>query len=248
MNFFAKLLLGTKEPKYTIRRHAIFIYKLNVIRIWRNKKYNDFGLERFFRLFLACSQFVFILSLLVRDISGRLGLIGRKLGVEFYVIFKLVLPLSLLIFSRIDSSFQIAIVTYMLIETLLYLNCLIFLSDVFAKPISYKRSILLLFLNYIEVALEYAVIYAYFNNTKREFLSTNITNMKAVYFSFVTSATVGYGDIYPKTDLGYFIVVSQILVSLIFVALYLNFYSSRIENISYYNKKEKVQFRERNFK
>ncbi len=45
--------------------------------------------------------------------------------------------------------------------------------------------------------------------------------MSAIYFSFVTIATVGYGDIAPKSTLAQFTVVSEIMVGLYLLAVIL---------------------------
>ena len=236
--FFRTLFLGQENthPKNKLQP-AIKNQWQNVLLIWTNKHYNDFGLERIIRLTLALLAFIFP-GLYIRDIFGRFGLLGRKLGVEFYVLFKLFLPI---LFFKLDwtDNLIVAIVSgVMAVETIVYLATLIYLSNEFAKPISYRRSLTTLFINYIEICLNYAVIYSYCNLTIPAFFKEKLTtDIQTIYFSFATSATVGYGDIVITNSFGQLLVISQIILFLVFVVLFLNFFASKVQEPSYYNAK-----------
>lgn len=232
------LLLGQEQSRPTNKlRPAIKNQWLNVKRIWNNEHYNDFGIERIIRLTLSLLLFIFP-GLYVRHFFGKLGLLGRKLGIEFYVLIKLLLPI---IFFKLNltNNLIVAIISgVMAIETVLYLATLIYLSNEFAKPISYRRSITTLFINYIEVCLDFAVIYSYCNITIQNFFNHKLTSdIQSIYFSFATSATVGYGDITTSDSFGQFLVISQIVIFLIFIALFINFFASKVQNPTYYNSK-----------
>jgi Ion channel len=60
-----------------------------------------------------------------------------------------------------------------------------------------------------------------------------------IYFSFITSATIGYGDYYPATPMGKLLVSLQSVLFLIFVALFLNFFSSKVESKGYFDHTNK---------
>ncbi len=237
-NFIRILLLGQEhsKPKNKLRP-AIKNQCLNVKRIWNNEHYNDFGIERLIRLFLALLLFIFP-GLYIRAVFSKFGLLGRKLSVEFYVILKLILPI---IFFKLDwtNNVIVAIISaIMAIETIIYLAALIFLSNEFARPISYRRSLTTLFINYIEVCLDYAVIYSYCNFAIPGFFKEKLTtDIQAVYFSFVTSATVGYGDILVVKPFGQYLVISQVILFLVFVGLFINFFTSKVQDPTYYNAK-----------
>ena len=85
------------------------------------------------------------------------------------------------------------------------------------------RTLLLLTLNFLESGLTFAIIY----------LSGNYLNVQmlmpidAIYYSFVTSATIGYGDIYPITVIGKKIALIQIFCSISYIVLFFNFFSSK---------------------
>jgi hypothetical protein len=236
--FIRTLLLGQEHSQPTNKlRPALKNQWLNVKRIWTNEHYNDFGLERIIRLTLAISLFAFP-GLYIRAFFGKFGLLGRKLGVELYVLIKLFLPI---IFFKLNWTDNLAVAVFsgiMAFETVLYLATLIFLSNEFARPISYRRSLTTLFINYIEVCLNYGVIYSYCNSAIPNFFKEKLTtDLQAVYFSFATSATVGYGDIVTTNAFGQYLVISQIILFLVFVALFINFFASKVQDPTYYNAK-----------
>lgn len=240
--FFRILLLGQNQTHTKKKvKPAIKNQCLNVRRIWNNKDYNDFGIERIFRLLISISLFLFP-GLYIRSISGKFGLISRKLAVEFYVILKLILPI---IYFKLNLTEYLSIAilaSYMAVETLVYLAALIFLSNEFTKPISYRRSILTLFINYIEICLDFAVIYSYCNFAIPNFFKEKLTTgIQAIYFSFVTSTTVGFGDITVTNSFGQTLVIIQILLFLMFIGLFINFFTSRANELSYYTTKKKIK-------
>lgn len=236
--FFQLLIKGQQHARPQKKLYPAYKnHKLNVYRIWKNKKYNDFGTERVIRLFLVLSQFVFP-GLKVRHEFGKKGLLSRKLGVELYVWLKLLFPVLIFPLELATNGWITVIVIYLMIETILYLATLIYLSNEFSEPISYRRSLTFLFLNFIEIVLYFAVIYSYFNYHTTNFLNKHFeTDTDAIYFSFVTSATVGFGDYFPVSVLAKRLVIIQIILFFVFVGLFLNFFASRIQNPTYYNNK-----------
>ena len=240
-NFLIKLFIGTYKLEYNLNP-AIQNQAKNVKRVWNNTKYKDFGIERIARLILVSIQFIFP-TLYIRHLTGKMGLLFRKLGVELYVILKLILPIIFFKLHLTDSPIILGITIYMLIETLIYLSSLIFLSDIYASPITYKRSLLLLFINFIEIGLEYSVIFSYFNSHIKDFFTSNIGSaMDLIYFSFVSLSTLGFGDISVKEHVGKTIVLCQILTFILFVGLFLNFYASKIQDLTYFNSKKKPKW------
>lgn len=238
IQFLRTLFLGQEKTQPKKKpQPAIKNQWQNVKRIWTNEHYNDFGLERIIRLTLSLLLFVFP-GLYIRDIFGRAGLLGRKLGVEFYVLFKLFLPILFFKLHLTDYLIVAVISGILASETVLYLATLIYLSNEFSKPISYRRSLTTLFINYIEVCLNYAVIYSYCNFVTPDFFKEKLTSsIQAIYFSFATSATVGYGDIVVTNSFGQLLVISQIILFLVFVVLFINFFASKVHDPSYYNDK-----------
>ncbi|TNE69101.1 potassium channel protein [bacterium] len=243
--FFLTLFLGheNSRPKNRKVNPAIKNQIQNVKRIWNNEKYNDFGLERIIRLSLAISLFFFP-GLYVRSFSGQFGLLARKIGVEIYVVFKLLLPLFFFQIGWTNHLWVAIIAAIMATETVIYLATIIYLSNEFTSPISYRRSLTTLFFNYMEICLNFAIIYSYCNYNIPDFFKNKLTSgLDAIYFSFVTSTTVGFGDIVVNKGFGQFLVIIQSILFLVFVGLFINYFTSNVQTPTYYNQGKKTDIK-----
>ena len=207
-----KILSAEKaDPAY--RQQVKYLKK-----VWGDDTY---GIERITRLLLCTVQFFFPI-LLVRELSGRMGVVVRKLTVEFYTLFKLIFPLAVLFLGLYRYPLVIAMVVYLLSETILHILNLIFLYDIHSATVSYHRSLLLLFLHYLEVVLDFATVYIGF-----DLLSEPLNPVSAVYFSLVANSTVGFGDIHAKGTAGQAVVIAQLIVCVLFVILFINHFSQK---------------------
>jgi hypothetical protein len=223
--FLYKLILGKPEFNIKLPYPAIKNQILIIKSIWNNEHHNDVGIEKIFRLFLSSIQFVFP-AIYMRQILWKFGYIYQTVAIEIYVVLKTLFPLLLLLSGLYKNKILLGITIYLLIESLCYISALIFISDQIVKSRSYKRSILLLLIDYGMLAFDFAVIYGGLN-----LLSDKTKNaLDYIYFSFITSATIGYGDIYPTTSFGKVLVCFQSIIFLIFVVLVINLFASRAGN------------------
>jgi hypothetical protein len=230
-NFFTKLLFGKTSEEPLNKTDVLARRVRNLRAIWENEHHDDIGLERLLRLMLALSQFIFP-GTYVKHFFGRRGVAWQDLAVDCFVLAKIAFPLAVLYFGLQDNVVIFALIIWFLVETMLYVPTLIFASDIFARPRSYRRSMLLLFFNYVEIVCGFGVVYArgdYLNKLPEHWFDP-------VYFSFITSATVGFGDYYPVTPLGKALVCVESTVILVFVVLFINFYSNRIESKGYFDQ------------
>ncbi|MBG6111296.1 hypothetical protein H4V97_000402 [Flavobacterium sp. CG_23.5] len=203
----------------------------NIKAIWNNDHQDDNGIEKMVRLFLSSSQLLFP-GIYIKYFAFKKGIEYEDLAVDFYVLLKVVFPLIILVNGVENNHFLIALLVYVLLETILYIPTLIFASDLFSKPRSYKRSMLLLFFNYMEIVFAYAVLYSCDSYLNKPFINW----FDAVYFSIITSSSIGYGDFYPVTTEGKFLVSTQALLFLFFVVLFLNFFSTKIKSKGYFEQ------------
>ncbi len=229
-----KMVLGDFKSRSYEPTLAIHKRINNIKAIWNNDHHDDVGIEKIFRLFLACSQFLFP-GIYIKHIFGRKGLQIQYLAMDIYVLLKVFFPLYILYHQLINNQILLIMVTWLMIETILYVPTLIFASDIIARPSSYRRSMLLLFFNYFEIIFTFAIIYGHGNYLNQPFQLW----YDPIYFSFTTLATIGFGDYYPVTAMGKFLVCSQSLIFLAFVVLFINFFSNRVESKGYFEHPKK---------
>jgi hypothetical protein len=191
--FLKKLFVGTMKNPHKYVHLAIENQWKNIHTIWSHETSPTFGIERLFRLFLALTAYLFP-GIYIRHFSGKHGLLCRKLALDCFVTIKLLLPVAILKFHLQKYLFAQILVSYLGIETLLYILSLLFLSDIYKPPISNKRSYLMLVMNYVEICLDFAVLYGGLG-----LVANASTSIDAVFFSFVTAFTVGYGDMVPNS-------------------------------------------------
>ena len=230
--FFYKLFLGKPEYNQPLKSSAYRIHYNHLQKIWDNERHNDIGFEKILRLFLVAIQFVFP-GLHYRNIWSKRGTIVRNVAIEFYVLIKTLLPLLFLFTGLYQNLGAVIISAYLLSETICYVSALIFVSDMFVTPRSYRRNILMLFLNYLEIAFSFAVIYGGLHLLGGQAKSV----IDYIYFSVVTATTIGYGDLAPDTNFGKILVCIQAIMVVAFVVLFLNFFGSRVENLNHDEEK-----------
>jgi hypothetical protein len=228
-----KLLLGKTanlvRPKYNPIQKRI----RNIRSIWNNDHQDDNGIEKIIRLFLSSSQ-LFFPGIYLKYLANKKGVEYEDLALDFYVLLKVVFPIIILMNHWQNNTWLVWILFYLFLETVLYIPTLIFASDLFSKPRSYKRSMLLLFFNYLEIAFCYAVFYSCDNYLNKPFTHW----FDSVYFSIITSSSIGYGDYFPVKTIGKFLVTTQALLFLFFIVLFLNFFSTKIKGKGYFSRKD----------
>ena len=141
----------------------------------------------------------------------------------------------LLLFCLDSQPWYAFVCIYLISETFIYLLGLIFLSEEYRKPVSYKRNVLMTIINFIEITLGFAVIYYCTLNNDIYKLTTNID---AIYYSFVTATTLGYGDMYPITDLAKITCLIQSIISFLFTIFIIGRFISNFDKVGYINKKK----------
>jgi hypothetical protein len=220
--FLSKLLFGKPEHNLMPDQSALTKQRQYLSMVWNNDKHNDIGLERLLRLFLIAVQFIFP-GIYIRQIFGRRGLTYKNLATELYILFKVIFPLVVFYYNQTHQPVLLFFSVYFLLDTVLYIASLVFVSDMFSQTRSFNRAILLLLFNYIEITFYFALVYSGFDLLNHKAKSA----IDFLYFSFVTSASLGFGDMVPVTNAGKIIVCGQSFIFLVFVVLFINFFSGR---------------------
>lgn len=233
MSILKKLLVGKVSNSYKPKFNPIQKRILNIKSIWNNDHQDDNGIEKIVRLLLSSSQLLFP-GIYIKYLASKIGPEYQDLIMDIYILLKVAFPFIILTNELQSSIFLIYLMTYILIETLMYIPTLIFASDLFTRPRSYKRSMLLLFFNYIEIVVSFGVLYTIRNNMNKPFEHW----FDPVYFSIISSNSIGFGDYYPVTTYGKMLVSVQALFFLSFVILFLNFFSTKVKNKGYFDNDE----------
>ncbi|WP_310557502.1 potassium channel family protein [Flavobacterium sp.] len=202
----------------------------NIKSIWNNDHQDDNGIEKIVRLILSFSQLLFP-GIYIKYFAHKKGIEYQDLALDFYVLLKVAFPVVILINQWHNNPILVGIMIYVLLETIFYIPTLIFASDLFSKPRSYKRSMLLLFFNYLEVVFAFGVLYSIGNSMNKPFSHW----FDPIYFSLITSSSIGYGDYYPVSLFGKVLVSFQSMFFLSFVVLFLNFFSTKVTAKGYFD-------------
>jgi hypothetical protein len=225
-----KLLVGKVSRDYKPKYNPIQKRILNIQSIWNNDHQDDNGIEKIVRLFLSFSQLLFP-GIYIKYLACKVKYEYQDLSMDIYILLKLAFPVLILKNHWQENEFLIWIMVYVLCETVLYIPTLIFASDLFSKPRSYKRSMLLLFFNYLEIVISFGVLYTLGDNMNIPFNHW----FDSVYFSIVSANSIGFGDYYPITTYGKILVSIQAMFFLSFVVLFLNFFSTKVKTKGYFD-------------
>jgi len=222
------LVFGSHNPeKFKIPPSTPHFKKIS--NVWNSSHYHDFGIERFVRLFLVSSK-VFFPGIYIELLTRNLPAHSKKIYGEFYVVFKTVMPFIMLYYSLWDHYWLFIFNIYLLIETFLYVFHKIFLPEHNYGKLA-NRSIILLFFNFFEVIASFGVIYAAGNYLNQPVA----TWIDALYFSFITGVTIGYGDFYPINETGKILVMVQVMSTISFLFLFFNFFAPRAQDSTEWN-------------
>ena len=215
-----KLIIGKGRPDKAPRHSTIQRRWENVVAIWENTYEEDAGLEKIVRLLLATSQFLFP-GMYIKHLFWRKGTLYQDFAMEVFVMLKTLFPLFVLYFGLQHNAWFYFLMIWMMLETVTYIPTLIFASDVFPSPRSYRRSKLLIFFNYLEVVFSFAVIHMAGQYMNQPFPSWT----DAVYVSFVITSTIGFGEFYPVTGMGKLVVSLQSILYLSYIALFISLFT-----------------------
>jgi Ion channel len=230
--FLKKLLLGkiTYKDRTRFKLNPIQKRILNIRAIWNNDHHEDNGIEKIVRLFLSISQLLFP-GVYIKHMVDKINYQYMDLAMDVYILIKLFFPLFILMYGWQNNLILVALMVYTLLETVLYIPTLIFASDMLSRPRSYKRSMLMLFFNYIEIVFSFGVLYSCGDNMNVPFKNW----VDPIYFSMITSSSIGFGDYYPVTTYAKVLVSFQALFYLTFVILFLNFFSGKMKSKGYFD-------------
>jgi hypothetical protein len=219
-NSLRKLVVGRGQQAGAERHSTIQRRKENLEAIWNNTFEEDAGLEKIVRLLLAASQFLFP-GMYIKHLFWRKGPLYQDFAIEVFVVLKTLFPLLVMGMGWEGRPVAYYLVIWFMVETIMYIPTLIFASDTFASPRSFRRSKLLIFLNYLEVVFSFAMVHMAAQYMNQPFVQWT----DAVYVSFMITSTIGFGEYYPVASMGKLVVSLQSLFYLSYIALFISFFN-----------------------
>lgn len=175
----AKTILAKYNNYFSQNEKVVFqTSKEAHYRYLKEVKLNDekrgyFTLAKSIRLFLMYIRIIFLPLMYLKDFLGKESWQKRRKTVEFITLIKAALPICFGTLLQLFSFFKftmpeplkwilIFLTLYCLLDTLTYLLLLIIMSDIQRPSANIIRSIIMLFINYIEVGGEFAFLYTIF--------------------------------------------------------------------------------------
>jgi hypothetical protein len=186
----------------------------------RNGAEQLFGLERIFCT-LLCLLLLFMPATLIREVGGRFGAMPRKLAIEAWVLARPI-GLAIVLWHFAGAPAVPWLAGLALLDLYLYLFGVLFLARIPALPLRSRRSLLLLGINFADVVLSFALLYAHCSVIRSSSGETVTAPGALVFFSLVTAATVGFGDLVPQGGLGRGLVSLQIAASVVFLSVFIS--------------------------
>lgn len=105
-------------------------------------------------------------------------------------------------------------------------------NESYAAEVPPPFVIMPMMISYCAFNYAFAVVYVFISSIDASSFSTDrqLTVVEAVYFSVMTSATVGYGDIAPNSDIARMAVVIQVGISLLYVTTLFSAFASHVRD------------------
>lgn len=134
---------------------------------------------------------------------------------ELYGAFLLVVIVSALLLASRLSWLAVVLAAFVVVDLLAYNTRVAFITQHSQAPL---RSAVYGVVGFAFIAGSFAALFL--SLAPNDFKPQSLDVISAVYFSFVTLATLGYGDIYPKVAAtgAQFMVIAAVLVGLFYVA------------------------------
>lgn len=197
-NECAKNLLNKYNPIFEKDRKVVFQNSWKAsLRYWEEIQQNDwkrgyFAIAKTLRQLMLIIRFAFLPLLCLKDLFGKHDWQRRRTTVEWIAVGKVIVPIIcwILVYYNFFPAWLsfgkricIVIVMYLMFDTITYLMVLILMADIQNPSANIIRSLLLLFVNYIEVAMDIAFLYYCYYGKK-------ISILQALTFGFLDERAV----------------------------------------------------------
>jgi hypothetical protein len=152
----------------------------------------------------------------------------RNTLMEYYIVGKTVVMFGILGLWLATHPIWWILTAYLLGDLITYLLWLVVLAELNHSQPNFRRNLILLGVNMIEINAAFAIFYIA-SGSLRHWSQVVDSWLDAFYFSLSTFATVWFGDMIAVGQLWHIVSMAQILVSFLFISLVLTSVASKIE-------------------
>ena len=179
-----------RENKQVVFQTSTLAHFRYMKELWKyDSQKGYFAIARGLRFFLMIIRSLFIPSMRIKDFFGQMDWHKRRQVVEVCVLLKTFFPLTLwYVLHFIPKSFRpwletifTAIIIIFLIDTVTYLLTLIIMADVQRPSANIIRSMIMLFINYIEISFDLTFLY---------YVQYKVRFREALAFGFLNEQTI----------------------------------------------------------
>ena len=185
------------------------------------------------RSFMTCIIAVRSLSLFHVACFLQIYISGSIIS-ELYVVSWFLILIAIFVFNNsLAPWLAIMLVCYRLVDSLNYRLCIIFV-DRYKKGWglrSLNRSLILLFVNYLEIIVGFATLYLITESIGYESGDALSSRLDALYFSVITITTLGYGDIKPFVNTGKWLSLTETIMGFVLVVLVVGTFLTGVQDI-----------------
>jgi hypothetical protein len=220
-NFVRKLILGPSMPRLDESKVGLSYEAVCLQHVWNT---SSVGFIRILRLLMSVSVFAFPTVYIVHFLRHRSSNV-LYVSSDFYVALR-VFALILMLWVKPGRDIWVTIGTlYMMADMSLYLCRIVFLADIYGSTLSSVRSVFFVLINYFESLLGFAILYRQWGGLS---IAGPLCPTQALYFSFVTGTTLGYGDIHAVSSFAQELVMAQLILSISFLSMFIGAFVSRL--------------------
>lgn len=215
---------------FTLHNHHKTVYIDTIKKLWNNhESHKDIiGIEKYLIIIILVIKML-LPSFWIRHYTEDKT--ALRWLFDLYIILKPFI-IGLFIFGWWYTSTRAMVFTiYLMMDLFVYIIWLLILSDLFIKPFSVRKNLLLLWSNYMEIIVWFALLYLHrdaieFIGYKKEGI---IWPLDAVYYSVSTFSTVWYGDIASSSDVWLWLTIIQLFMSIVFIGIVLGGFVGQLQ-------------------
>ena len=208
LDFISLIFLGADREPYSEDRIGFHSLRKYLHQAWSA---NSFGIFRVFQLSLEFAKIAFP-SFWITLFLGKKKANVVDFSNDVWGLVRIAF-LIIMLWWVPSGNWQAWLVIYLIADIFVYVSRLVFLSDIYEPTLTPERTLLFLLVNYFEIVLGFAFLHRVYGGLN----VGSLCPIQALYFSFVTSTTLGYGEIVPVSSDAQLRIIIQLAITFVFI-------------------------------